>query len=401
MLGSPIASLHTNEHRLSIARYSFGGCRKSVENRVGAIYKSAIMFQKLFTLLIFCLLGFTATAQDFVCPVDETESGYESSGLEKSGVETCFGCESHTPKTLKMIFHVIRDENGYFNFGPTEEFLLQSIIDVANEKLSANQPASNPGIPNQPVPPIDIQFELAEVKYHEMVNWAFPNIDYPALDPNLLDVFLIEQSGEWFGNGCNDTTLCTGILCCAGGWAQVGNPNGRIVLNRAFYRYVFETILPDCVASTGGDFDLAWAKHYADVLIHEVGHTLTLTHTFSGNDGCEDTPVAPSCSTNNWMDNCACTKGSFTCCQIEKMHDKLESQPYPFVEEDPLPCESDFVIVPYERCSFIFVNTSTPSEEANIHGTTWCIEDLQENPESATDTYTSYNLIRVDRATLR
>ena len=346
--------------------------------------------KRLIGLILCACFCLSLTAQETECPVHhEPLSPEQEEG--SNGNTTCFGCETQTRKTLKLKFHIIRDQDGYLNFSPAEENLLHMIVNTANEKLGVNETPTHPGIPNQPTPPTNLRYELTEIVYYDQQNWAYPNIDYPTLDPDLLDVVMVEQEGEWYGNGCNDPNYCTGIYCCAGGWAPLGNPNGRAVLNRAFFRYVFETILGYCIEGANGDFDQAWANHYADVLIHEIGHMLDLRHP-SGNDGCIDTPNIPNCSSNNYMDGCSCNKGSFTCCQIQTMHDKLDAGNYPFVVEGGSPCESDFLTIPYNDCDFILVNLSS-SEEGPIVSNTWCIEDLQETGENAIQTYTTNNVI--------
>ena len=42
-----------------------------------------------------------------------------------------------------------------------DDIYAREVVDLANEELSVNEPPSHPGIPNQPVPDINIQFELA------------------------------------------------------------------------------------------------------------------------------------------------------------------------------------------------------------------------------------------------
>ncbi len=338
-------------------------------------------------LFCFCVLH----AQEHSCPVEHVEQYAFPSNPDSAeeNFETCFGCDWQSFKTIRLVFHVIRNEDGQYNFSPGEEFLLQGIVDVANKKLGDNQPPTQPAFPNQPVPEINFRYELAEIRYYDEVNWAYPNIDYPTLDPDLLDIFLVEQSGDWFGNGCGDSNFCTGVFCCAGGWAG-GGLNNRAVLNRAYFRYVFEDLQPNCYDIFDGDADAAWTSTYADVLIHEIGHLTGLSH-LNINDGCDDTPLLSNvCSSNNFMSGCACNKGSFTCCQIERMHAAFESGSFPFVIEEERSCEASFITFPQECEYFFFNNSQSPGVEDFT--TTWCVKELGEPANSGIREYETFNL---------
>ncbi len=332
------------------------------------------------------------TTDEFFCPVEGSSDPEPATGGTRSeGGDNCFGndlsCTWRSPKTLKLLFHVIRDEDGLHNFDPAYEQILVDIVNTANAKLANNQPASNPGNPATPLMDINIQYELADVLYYDQEHWAYPDITYPPANPNFLNVYFNENAGEWFGTGCNDPNYCTGQFCCAGGWAPVGVVNGRVVINRAFFRYVYETILPGCV-NAHPNFDAAFSSHYADVLIHEIGHILGLVH-LNQNDGCNDTPLMSDvCATNNFMSGCACTKGNFTCCQIEKMHNKLEATTPAYLEQGGY-CESSFQILT-QGCTYYFFNNSTSSDGGECETAQWCIKNLGRQTISK---YEGHNLI--------
>jgi hypothetical protein len=71
--------------------------------------------------------------------------------------------------------------------------------------------------------------------------------------------------------------------------------------------------------------------HYRQILNHEVGHVFGLHHSWTGNDGCEDTPHHPNCwnytenapcntlVSNNVMDYNA-SQLAWTPCQISRVH---------------------------------------------------------------------------------
>lgn len=352
--------------------------------------------KKNLVLLSLLFFTFTLVAQEpHSCPVNHVENivytKNEDGTAQGETTETCFGCDWHSLKTVKLVFHVIRDLDGEINFGPNDEPLLQSIVDVANEKLSNNKPPTQPAVPNQVVPEINVRFELTEINFHQQENWAYPNIDYPSLDPDLLDIFLVEQAGDWFGDGCGDSEFCQGApFCCVGGWAG-GGLNNRAVMNRGFFRYVFDDLQPNCYAIFDGDEEAAWLSTYADVLIHEIGHLCGLNH-LNVDDDCDDTPLLSNvCSSNNIMSGCACNKGNLTCCQVEKIHAALSSQDFPFVEETQRDCEASFITFPLD-CEYFFFNNSTHEQSPESCEFTWCVKDLSESGDVGLSTYHSYNL---------
>lgn len=71
--------------------------------------------------------------------------------------------------------------------------------------------------------------------------------------------------------------------------------------------------------------------HRASIFLHESGHSFGLMHTWSGNDGCDDTPNHPNCwdskspscpdgvYSNNFMDYNN-SQSAFTPCQLGKIH---------------------------------------------------------------------------------
>jgi hypothetical protein len=84
--------------------------------------------------------------------------------------------------------------------------------------------------------------------------------------------------------------------------------------------------------TVSGIYALYLANHWApaNLLNHELGHSLGLLHTWSGNDGCNDTPNNPNCwnvneppgctpLSNNFMDYNACGCAT-TICQVNRMH---------------------------------------------------------------------------------
>lgn len=73
----------------------------------------------------------------------------------------------------------------------------------------------------------------------------------------------------------------------------------------------------------------AW--NFGGLLVHEIGHILTLRHTWNTNDACEDTPRHANCWSNTGMEPCDQIESNnvmdynphqsaFTPCQISRMH---------------------------------------------------------------------------------
>lgn len=74
---------------------------------------------------------------------------------------------------------------------------------------------------------------------------------------------------------------------------------------------------------------------YATLINHEIGHVLSLVHTWRGNDGCDDTPKHPNCwntgappcdsmVSNNVMDYNS-RQNAYTPCQIAKAYSTLQA----------------------------------------------------------------------------
>ncbi len=209
------------------------------------------------------------------------------------------------------------------------------------------------------------------VHHHYLPNddWCDSGFSPPAPNPfsDAINVYFVENCNDWINGTCSP---------CYGGLYNGGQ---KVFITRQWFRYTCGSWwcdVPD--------------EQAADVLIHEIGHLLGLAHSFA-NDGCADTyQVSNFYNTNNFMDWNPCRKGSFTCCQLEKMHSRLDANPIPpYVMRDE-PCEADFTIA-QTQCNFTLTSTSTPSTGGDIINTEWCIEN-KVTGENTRANGTSYTL---------
>jgi len=158
----------------------------------------------------------------------------------------------------------------------------EDLIDKANEILANNQDhwrkANDVNVQDPPLPvtypttppSVNIRFILSGVYFHEDPRAVVTN-----LDPDM----------NYFQNtyGVNKDTEINIYLVSIfqGGGSGIANTfggNRKFNMINAYYTYT----QPSC-----RDWSLSYT---AALIIHETGHNLNLRHTWSGLDGCDDTP---------------------------------------------------------------------------------------------------------------
>ncbi len=324
-----------------------------------------LLTRSLFLLasILFVSLGnlhAQANETGFQCP-SESHFYDNDNALKKNNGYNCFddvdkSCSYFPPKVLKLAIYYIDDSQDDCpkNFPPgLGDMFAEQVVAIANAKLANNQPPSHPGVPNQQVPDINIQYEIVSINYIQQTNWCHPGISFPAGDPNAIDVYFTEQCSDWSSGTCSN---CPGGTCCIAG--------DGVTIRRSWYRYTCGSYHCDDPV-----------EQRADILIHEIGHLLGLDHVFDP-DGCDDTVGSGggTFDTNNFMDWNACDHSSFTCCQVERMHANAEGQP--FTCSDAVGCEADFEIEE-NNCKYTFTSTSTASTGGSIVSWDWCVQNVE------------------------
>lgn len=243
---------------------------------------------------------------------------------------------SHTPtRYIKVRFLFMVNKPGETNFIQPEEAgaYAERMIDIVNYKLSLNEQMRLPVGNQTPVLPVNYKF----VVYKDP---AIPNdngVDY-AYDSTMA-YFNIKsaKSGSYDNRAYEKHATHKGdVLNIV---MQEHHPDS---IKSATYK----------ASSTGTGFS-TWVKivgakqfletkylsdgtkeysgHRANIFLHESGHSFGLMHTWSGNDGCDDTPNHPNCwdknskncpdgvYSNNFMDYNN-SQSAFTPCQLGKIH---------------------------------------------------------------------------------
>jgi hypothetical protein len=176
--------------------------------------------KKLYTFLgIFMLIGgLMAQGDDYFCGFKGNASQSRSFGsnlLPKNrttqpdgdnlaNADGCndndlwYGTAPRGPKTIRLKFHVVQDQNGERNFpASVANSIFQDMVDRSNEKLANNQPANQYyGDSPPPVRDINIFLENAGIEYYQSTNWPSPANGWND-DPSAINVRLREDPNRW------------------------------------------------------------------------------------------------------------------------------------------------------------------------------------------------------------
>ncbi len=242
---------------------------------------------------------------------------------------------THTPiKYLNINIHYIYPTNTNDKFSKEEGITFaQSLVMAANERLQNNVKMNLPIGNETPIIPVRIQYALdgspdqpddPGVYFHYDDSLAYFNKKlnsnrfsqsiyekYGIDKDNKLNIFILEHYSDSISS---PTYKASGDGVGFGDFVKITN---AYKLSR------------DTFYQKDGSYKLGEPWQLAGILNHEIGHSLSLQHTWRSNDGCDDTPQHPNCweagsypcdiISNNVMDynNCQC---AYTPCQIGKIH---------------------------------------------------------------------------------
>jgi len=327
---------------------------------------------KAFNCLCFLFLTTFLSSQEIIVCGDHSHESFqntihsESQLLKRSGEECFEKCEEwFNPKEIQLYFHVIQNEFGENNFTANDIGWFNSVVDEANVMLDNNDHFSETNL--------SFNWNSSNISFHQLKDWCESTIPFevekPAEIPGFLNVYMIEDCGEWETGTCD---------VCVGGWAP-RLPAPWIVMFRSYYKHVNNThTFCDEFYNRGG------------LLIHESAHAATLKHSWPcpgvGEDNCADTD--PNDSTNHMTDD-ACNNTHFTCCQLKVIHDELSNWDYA-TQAWSNECQASFEVSNVKKnCVLEFTNTSTTSILGANLTHDWCVENLE---TGEFNTYQTYDL---------
>lgn len=301
--------------------------------------KSVFQLAFLFLLINSC----TPEFEKYLIPSDQIEYRAIEVKAEKCNHYMHYEPDSNTTmRNIRVNVHIFRDDNGEGNFD--DELGTQyakDLIAECNKKLAANKKMRLPLNNETPVLPTKFRYVLT------------PNLDGTQADDDGI-YFHNDSKLYWYldkGKDRNFTSHAAfqkygvdkgkvlNILIFAHHKDSVVSPTYRNVKLKgiAFARQGFIKVAGlhayyyDTMGVKKGIPVTKGAWFCAGHINHEIGHVLSLMHTWRYNDGCDDTPKNPNCwaynknppcdknNSNNVMDYNT-YQTAWTPCQLGRVH---------------------------------------------------------------------------------
>ena len=306
---------------------------------------------RLFQTVLFLIASFsTAFSQSnyagmpsaFSCGVMRTPSFRNNTQFTFNPLAIC--TDNSSVKWIRVNFHYMLRNDGTGNFNPLDDGngntnlngyqRSEQLIDAANNALINNQKMWLPNPNTTPIPQIRVRYLLTGVYFHNdsrlmtayTGGYGFPTIDelhstYGVNTATEINYYFTRSS--WIDDAGNTYELG-------------GNGYGRIDLHAG-------------ISSSYGNYLLYpnYVPMHSSLFNHEIGHILSLGHTWDFDDGCNDTPthgytdamgnrqqcfkwrqVPNVCEWDNVSNNVMDYndyQSSYTTCQVNFMHDHLNS----------------------------------------------------------------------------
>lgn len=250
---------------------------------------------------------------------------------------------------VRINIHVIADAQGMHNFDDSLSIqFFTSLIDIANYKLRVKTPMNLPLHNTVPNIPCRYQYQLASsindatvpaIYLHAETNpmYQFFNSAHTTAN-NVFSTYWYDTYGIHKGDELNIFFLShhpdsLNSRTYSAKDQGVG-PAKYVLMANAFQLYQQNL----AKGMSKNEALINTASLTANLLNHEIGHSLGLMHTWNGGDGCDDTPMNAGCwyssdpanpCSNNMMDYNA-AQSAITPCQLSIIHsnfaDKKSSQ---------------------------------------------------------------------------
>ncbi len=234
----------------------------------------------------------------------------------------------HEKKTIRVNFHFVNSKDSTHNFNPDKGVkYAQQLVYYANGKLRENPKMKLPEGNDTPVHPIPFRYKLMDDE---------KGPENKAIYFHYLDDPFFVNSGKNSNN--YDRTLINELA--------IGSDS---ILNIFYMVHHPDSVKSKKYKSTAAGIALGHSVKlgingskkvnpwtHAGLLNHEIGHVLSLHHSWIRNDGCDDTPPHPNCwnkgpspcdgtISNNVMDYNS-TQVAYSPCQIAKTYNLMMNE---------------------------------------------------------------------------
>lgn len=264
----------------------------------------------------------------------------------------------HTPvKHIRVNFHIMCNEKRINTFTePRWRAYIVHIMKITNRKLKSNKKMNLPPGNNTPVIEQRYQyrlFGLPDDPEDDGIYFHYDNELYFMIaggrDQNNFDKTVFNKYGVQKDSVLNVFVMSEHLDSLKSKTyipANRGVGFGRWSKVIRFYENAQDTVIQH------GQIEMPKSYDSMRLLNHEIGHCYGLRHTWSGNDGCKDTPNHPNCWnkekrppcdtmwSNNFMDSNA-HSSAWSPCQIGRMHYNMQNRALNRAQLIPTWCNYD------------------------------------------------------------